>query len=199
MSIVKSNQVVTLPSKIFISNLSLPAIGLISYILFTEEVDISNLELSQQFNITLADLHNIMIELAELKYVTIKKAKEEYDYLINENELVKFTPFKKEAIDFTPINKNSGVYIIYSKYGYKIGFSDSLSKRSKMFKVALPFKSSIHSIIKCNHSEDMERAIHTLFKSQRLNGEWFKLRKVDFPLLDKFLLQYDLKREVNNG
>lgn len=71
--------------------------------------------------------------------------------------------------------KNLGyVYLIKSKYGYKVGKTKNLFKRNKIFEVKLPFNFEIKNFIITSNYNEVETEIHHKLKLFHLNGEWFK-------------------------
>ncbi len=87
------------------------------------------------------------------------------------------------------------VYLLKSKYGYKIGCTMKLSERMNHFGVLLPFKYIVDSIIKTKEYTQLERTLHKLLSHKRLNGEWFKLTKQDLKEIDVVLANMKLTRD----
>jgi hypothetical protein len=81
------------------------------------------------------------------------------------------------------------VYIINSpKMGFKIGSTRSIHNREAIFNVKLPFKWDFHKIYLCEKQHIIEtKALHPLFESKRLEGEWFNLNKEDLDMIDHFM------------
>ena len=76
------------------------------------------------------------------------------------------------------------IYLIKTKGNdfYKIGYtSDSINKRLKSIQTGCPYKLKV--INKINGSMYQEKILHTLFKTQRTQGEWFRLDKVYLNIL----------------
>ena len=95
------------------------------------------------------------------------------------------------------IHETSGyVYILKSEYGYKIGCSGKLTNRLNHFKILLPFKYTVHSVIKVKDFHRLEILLHTSLSHKRLNGEWFELEDSDFEEIDLILNNLHLKRII---
>jgi len=60
---------------------------------------------------------------------------------------------------------------------YKIGKSITPELRIQNLGILLPFKISIVGIWKAANHTAMESALHDLYASSRINGEWFKFSK----------------------
>lgn len=67
------------------------------------------------------------------------------------------------------------VYVIRSKYGFKIGKTVNLKDRTRLFAVKLPFSISVEHAAWFEDYTFAERSFHLRFKSKRLEGEWFDL------------------------
>lgn len=77
-------------------------------------------------------------------------------------------------------NKSLGyVYLIRSKYGYKIGCTKTIKKRAKTFNVTLPFDWSFHTILLTPNHHMVEQSLHSIMDTKRINGEWFNLSDSD--------------------
>lgn len=74
-------------------------------------------------------------------------------------------------------------YVIKSKYGYKIGYSNQIHNRTKLFSVKLPFEFEIVQYYMLSDYKKMETMAHDLFFEKWVNGEWFDLQKSDFQML----------------
>lgn len=89
------------------------------------------------------------------------------------------------------------VYFVKSEYGYKIGCTSNLQKRINAFGVKLPFKTELHSYIECKKYEYLESTLHKLLDHRRLEGEWFKLKDLDFREIDILVGNMGLNRTIN--
>jgi len=79
----------------------------------------------------------------------------------------------------TPPPRGGVVYVLKSKYGYKVGRTNNIPARMRAFGVLLPF---IYTIELCAWFDDAvvaERRYHDLFRDKRLQGEWFELEEQD--------------------
>lgn len=75
------------------------------------------------------------------------------------------------------------IYVIRSKYGFKIGKTRHLHGRTKLFAVKLPFPISVELSGWCRQYSATERALHREFAGKRLDGEWFALTDTDLAVL----------------
>lgn len=85
--------------------------------------------------------------------------------------LEKYNVTYKEGIEF--------VYLLKSKYGYKIGRSKNVHSRLRLFNVKLPFEFEVMGVIPTYDSILLEKKFHAHFLDKRLNGEWFALNGKD--------------------
>lgn len=77
------------------------------------------------------------------------------------------------------------VYVISSGLGYKIGYTKSIHNRASVFNVKLPIEWDFHKIYPCQEYKKMEKALHELFSSKRINGEWFNLNTKDLLCIER--------------
>jgi len=92
------------------------------------------------------------------------------------------------------IDNSSFLYIIYSEYGCKIGYTKSPLERIEQIKHGLPSQECFFVGLYINDKAyAYERKLHKIFKTQRLSGEWFILNDEDINYIDTFLLQNDFK------
>ena len=77
------------------------------------------------------------------------------------------------------------VYLIGStKFGwYKIGKSIDANVRVKDLGILLPFKIRVLQVWKADNHHLMEKALHELYASNRINGEWFEFTKDEVTTL----------------
>lgn len=106
-----------------------------------------------------------------------------YD-ILNSFEILENITKKK----YNEIQSLEFVYIIESHFGMKIGQSKNIVNRTKVFNVKMPFKWSFLSIFVCKNSKNMEKFLHKVFSSKRINGEWFDLDYDDINNISNFIL-----------
>jgi len=96
-------------------------------------------------------------------------------------------------------NKNNDIgyiYVIYSKHGWKIGKSKNPKERYSLFSVKLPFEIKLKLVLMCLDYHNLERILHLKFKEQRLNGEWFSLKKSDIEHIYFYCYFWNKERAV---
>jgi hypothetical protein len=71
------------------------------------------------------------------------------------------------------------VYVIRSRYGYKIGKTVNIRERTRLFAVKLPFPISMEYCARFDDYTAAERQFHRTFAGKRLEGEWFDLDEAD--------------------
>ena len=71
------------------------------------------------------------------------------------------------------------VYVIRSRYGFKIGKTVNIRERTRLFAVKLPFPVSLEHCAWFDDYSVAERDLHSMFSSKRLEGEWFDLGEAD--------------------
>jgi hypothetical protein len=92
------------------------------------------------------------------------------------------------------------VYILKSAYGYKVGRTRNVPARMRAFGVHLPF---FYTILLCAWFDDCvvaESEYHNIFRSRRINGEWFDLTNDDIDLIRRrqFVASHESSsRELN--
>ena len=92
------------------------------------------------------------------------------------------------------LDNSSFLYIIYSEYGCKIGYTKSPLERIEQIKHGLPSQECFFVGLYVNDKAYVyERRLHKIFKPQRLSGEWFILNDEDIDYIDAFLLRNDFK------
>lgn len=83
--------------------------------------------------------------------------------------------------------KKGYVYLIKSKYGYKIGRAKKIKNRSKQFEVMLPFNWQFVAYGIFDDYVLKEKELHHQFDRQRINGEWFDLNQEQVESLKQIL------------
>lgn len=78
------------------------------------------------------------------------------------------------------VSPTSGfVYLIWSRYGYKIGKAVNVKSRTRLFEVKLPFPIKVEHYARFDDYSHAERSLHRYFHDKRLEGEWFDLTPDD--------------------
>lgn len=102
------------------------------------------------------------------------------------HDSIKVYSLLEATIEIT--NQSGFLYVLGDNYGnYKIGITKDVAKRLSTYKTHMPYDPVIIKIVFCNGVRSVEKAIHNKFKSNRLNGEWFKLGQDDLLYLNDFL------------
>lgn len=83
------------------------------------------------------------------------------------------------------------VYVLKSGPFFKIGRTNEFSKRIAQLKIQLPFEAELFKVINTNDSVKLERYLHRLYRSLRVNGEWFKLTPHDAVMLSIYPCSVD--------
>lgn len=71
------------------------------------------------------------------------------------------------------------VYLLRAGNYYKVGQSSDLERRVKSINVALPEKATLEHAISTDDPPGIEAYWHRRFADRRMNGEWFKLSRID--------------------
>lgn len=72
------------------------------------------------------------------------------------------------------------VYLVQSPTSfYKIGRTKNPDDRLKTFEVKLPFEVSYAAVIEACDMYTLEKTLHHIYDSKRVNGEWFNLSDTD--------------------
>ena len=160
---------------------------------------LSNKEISEVLNKNKMTISGNISRLSEKGYVDVKYSldykeidcrvitfsklqKEERDILFQNDDKEYYTTKqlneirKKRTEEYDNRLTDIGyVYLIKSKYGYKIGKSKKVQDRLSLFNVKLPFKIDIIGFYKVKNMSKMETFLHKKYKDVRLEGEWFNL------------------------
>lgn len=76
------------------------------------------------------------------------------------------------------------IYIIKADTGhYKIGRTNNVPGRMKLFTINLPFKFEIINHFPCEDMTEAEKDLHGIYRNKRVNGEWFSLLEEDVRFL----------------
>ena len=88
------------------------------------------------------------------------------------------------------IEKGNYLYIIYSEYGCKIGFSRSPLERLEQIKLGLPsHKCSFIGLYLNEKALAFEKRLHKKFKEKQISHEWFILDDDDLEYIYEYLLK----------
>ena len=135
-------------------------------------------------------------ELIDKEYLIKVKNGRKHEWLFYNKTLTKSLLFNDEINEHFGENGKGILYIIKSKYGYKIGKTKSLKSRNYTFNVKLPFDWNFHKIYVSTFYSEYEKYFHSKFEN--INGEWFMLNEDDFNFIDKFYIetQYNLNESI---
>lgn len=82
------------------------------------------------------------------------------------------------------IDKAGYIYVIRADTGhYKIGRTNNVPNRMRLFAVKLPFDFKIIHHFPCLNMYEAEAELHKVFSGKRVNGEWFNLSEDDVSQL----------------
>lgn len=100
-------------------------------------------------------------------------------------DIVKFSKVKNSHFILGDGYVGAGyVYVIRADTGhYKIGRTNNIPARMKLFAVKLPFDFEIVYAIPCVDMVDAERQLHLIYANKRTNGEWFNLTDSDVEVI----------------
>lgn len=117
--------------------------------------------------LTLSDFHNLG-----------KFIKKEYEHSLS-----------KFSFDYKPYGC---IYLIKSEFGVKIGKTKDPCSRTSYLAVKMPFKTEIfrNYCVPLKDMSNIEKTLHSFFKSKRKNGEWFSLDNIDIIHIDESLRLY---------
>jgi len=103
-----------------------------------------------------------------------------------ENDLENIIPLcmpeiseKVEKNDNSEAGEFGIVYLYKSGSHYKIGRTNSLTRRNREIQLQLPIQAELIHRISTDDPIGIERYWHERFSEKRLNGEWFKLNSQD--------------------
>lgn len=83
----------------------------------------------------------------------------------------------------TNFPRSGVVYVLKSAYGYKVGRTRNVPARMRAFGVHLPFFYTIPLCVWFDDCVVAEGRYHEVFRSRRINGEWFDLDENDIELI----------------
>ena len=96
----------------------------------------------------------------------------------------------------TEIDHQMVLYVVEADSKYKIGVAKSISSRLRLLQTGNPYKISVYKEYKISTeplARGIEKELHSMFNSKRMEGEWFNLVKDDLELLDQYV------KSVKNG
>jgi len=85
------------------------------------------------------------------------------------------------------------IYILECGMGFKIGKTKNIKARNKIFEVKMPFKYWIIITAKTFDYHKVERDLHKMYESKRINGEWFALTYDDIDNIIFYLNSNGIK------
>lgn len=91
---------------------------------------------------------------------------------------------RQEAV--SGIGTGGYIYVIKSEHGYKIGKTKQMKSRAQLFSVKLPFPIEVVHYAWFDNYSSAEAELHCMFKSKRLEGEWFDLSHHDLARIKEF-------------
>ena len=92
------------------------------------------------------------------------------------------------------LDKSNYLYIIYSEYGCKIGFSKSPLERIEQIKLGLPSHKCFFIGLYLNEKAlTFEKKLHKKFKVKQISHEWFILDDNDLEYIYDYLSKNDFK------
>jgi len=97
-----------------------------------------------------------------------------------------------QKIKFQPGRTRNFIYIIESANLYKIGFTTNIEARIQVIKTSSPHEVKLIYIIpipmEIEHKK-VENALHKMFESSHMKGEWFNLSLKDIAKIKSLSLQ----------
>lgn len=90
--------------------------------------------------------------------------------------------------DSDPFDSSGFVYVIYlddsaSERYFKIGMASSFTSRFSHHQCASPFDICVACVYFVENMRLEEKSLHSLFKDNRIKGEWFKLSEEDLRVI----------------
>ena len=82
------------------------------------------------------------------------------------------------------------LYVVEADSKYKIGVAKSISNRLRLLQTGNPYKLSVYKEYRISTesaARELEKELHSMFNSKRMEGEWFNLMKDDLELLDQYV------------
>lgn len=92
------------------------------------------------------------------------------------------------------IENGEFIYVIYSQYGCKIGYTKSPLERLEQIRLGLPSQKCVFiGLYIGDRARHFESKLHEIFRAQRLSREWFYLTDEDNDQIEKVLLKNEFK------
>lgn len=130
-------------------------------------------------------------QLLDIGENLIKFAKKHKEDIIETNKIT-MANYKKEfgAMPAKEKAKSKGyIYVLSCENKYKIGTSKNVERRIKeLDKRPFPLKCEFKYFV--YDPFGVEKRLHKIFESQKINGEWFELSNEDLKFI-KFILESD--------
>lgn len=107
------------------------------------------------------------------------------------NEIIKEF-LKNNKVNFSIIGTHSFIYIIESANLYKIGFARNLDGRINVIKTSSPHEVKLIYLIPLTSEiehKKVENALHKMFESSHIKGEWFNLSMGDIAKIRSLSIQ----------
>lgn len=98
------------------------------------------------------------------------------------------------------IEKSNFIYIIYSEYGCKIGYTKAPLDRIEQIRLGLPSQKCFFIGLYANEKAlTFEKRLHKKFKAKQISREWFILDDNDLKYIYDYLIKKDFKCLVKNS
>jgi hypothetical protein len=92
----------------------------------------------------------------------------------------------------------SFLYLIYSEIGFMIGKSSDIYRRFAVIDTHSPIELQLFRVYKIEKNGYHEKKLHKLFETKRIRGGWFALDHSDIEELDRYMLENDGTRILDN-
>ncbi|HAZ00570.1 MAG: hypothetical protein A2W90_04790 [Bacteroidetes bacterium GWF2_42_66] len=98
------------------------------------------------------------------------------------------------------IEKSNFIYVIYSEYGCKIGYTKTPLERIEQIKLGLPSQKCFFIGLYANERAlTFEKKLHEKFKAKQISREWFILDDNDLEYIYDYLIKKDFKCLIKNS
>ena len=92
----------------------------------------------------------------------------------------------------------SFLYLIYSEIGFMIGKSSDIYRRFAVIDTHSPIELQLFRVYKIEKNGYHEKRLHKQFEAKRIRGGWFALDHNDIEEIDKYLLENEGTRILDN-